>query len=342
MPARKESPPVQIIQRVKRKPASPPVVVEKRANPPRVQTESQRDQPRQSTAQSSPKPVVVEKVKVSPPEPAAAPQPEPPRKPPSSPEAEAAQAEARKRLSQEARKLLHQIMERWPQTYPSDYRAIRPLMSPQVMKQLRQYFPEHHRLLIQHAVGLWHQRYGVAYLQATIAGGSRYDLEGEAIGEVTPEEQARSRELLKAAYVRKRAKQQGKVDVVVQELFARWPQVFGGPPGALKPLKRGLEADLAVHLPEVAPAVIEQALSRWERVRAVAYLRAVAAGGPRYDLAGQPCGEVTPEEAEAAQQHLEVLSAEQEAKRQAREQQQRPASSPSAAQESQVKEAGHS
>ena len=77
-------------------------------------------------------------------------------------------------------------------------------------------------------------------------------------------------------------------------------------------------------------------------MRAVAYLRAVAAGGPRYDLAGQPCGEVTPEEAEAAQQHLEVLSAEQEAKRQAREQQQRPASSPSAEQESQVKEAGHS
>ena len=105
-------------------------------------------------------------------------------------------------------------------------------------------------------------------------------------------------------------------------------------------MKHGLEADLAEHLPEVTSAVIKQALSRWEKRRAVAYLRAVSAGGPRYDSAGQVCGEVTPEEAEAAKQQLEETYAEQEAKRQQREQRQRAASS--SEQESLAKEAGSS
>ena len=188
-----------------------------------------------------------------------------------------------------------------------------------MIKQLRQQFPEQSPEVIRSAVGFWHRRYGVAYLQATIAGGPRYDLEGEAVSEVTAAEQERSRALLKEAYARKREKQQAKENTVLPQLFARWPQVFGGAPGELKPLKHGLEEDLAVHLPEVAPAVIEQALTRWERVRAVAYLRAIAGGGPRYDLEGQPCGEVTAEEAEAAQQRLTEVLAQQQAKREAKE-----------------------
>ena len=211
MPPRKEQPPREsprvVIRRVKRKPASSPVIVEKkRAKPPRAKPEP----PRQSAPQPSPKPVVVEKGKVVPPAPAAAPQPEQGSQSAVSPEEEAARAAARKRDNAEVWELLQQIMDRWPQTYPRAARAVRPLMSPQVMKQLRQEFPAQRPVLIRHAVGLWHKRYGVAYLKATIAGGARYDLEGEAVGEVTPEEQARSCQLLRAITTRRRAKQQAR------------------------------------------------------------------------------------------------------------------------------------
>jgi len=327
MPPRKEKSPSEssrvVIRRVKRKPASTPVVVEKkRAKPPQGKPEPQHEPPRQSASPPVTKPVVQEKRKVSPPEPAVPPQPEQPSKPVASPEAE--RLATRQRRFKEARVLLQQIMARWPETYPSDGQAMRPLKIG-IHYEVYAAMPETPKIRIREALDIWHGRYRVAYLRQLQAGRARYDLAGQVVGEVTAEDEARAQEQLKEVSARKRAKRpahEEAVNTVGRELFTRWPQVFGGPPASLKPLKHGLEADLAEHLPEVTSAVIKQALSRWEKRRAVAYLRAVAAGGPRYDLVGQPCGEVTPEEAEAARQQLEVLYAEQEAKRQEREQQQ--------------------
>ena len=309
-----------MIRRVKRKPASSPVVVEKkRAKPPQVKPEPPREQPRQSASPPVTKPVVQEKRKVSPPEPAVTPHPEQPSKPVASPAAE--RLATRQRRLEEARVLLAQIMARWPATYPSDGQAMRPLKIG-IHYEVYAALPETPKIRIREALDIWHWRYQVAYLGQLQAGRARYDLAGQVVGEVTAEDEARAQEQLKAVSARKREKQQGKGDVIKtvgRELFSRWPQVFGGAPGELKPLKHRLEEDLAVHLPEVAPAVIEQALTRWERVRAVAYLRAIAGGGPRYDLEGQPCGEVTSEEAEAAQQRLTEVLAQQQAKREAKE-----------------------
>lgn len=45
------------------------------------------------------------------------------------------------------------------------------------------------------------------------------------------------------------------------------------------------------------------------------YLQSLVAGGPRYDLNGNPCGEVTPEEQKHAAERLEELKAAQAAAR---------------------------
>jgi sRNA-binding protein len=159
----------------------------------------------------------------------------------------------------------------------------------------------------------------MSYLQCLKEGQPRYDLAHQVCGEVTGEEEVQARKLFKSVAARKRAKrraQEEMINAVGRELFSRWPQVFGGPPHTLKPLKHGLEVDLAEYFPEVTPVVVKQTLTRWKKRRAIAYLRAVAAGGNRYDLQDEVCGEVTAEE--AAQQHVEVLYAEQEAKSQKR------------------------
>ncbi|MCN6705937.1 ProQ/FinO family protein, partial [Escherichia coli] len=45
------------------------------------------------------------------------------------------------------------------------------------------------------------------------------------------------------------------------------------------------------------------------------YYRALMAGGARYDLKGQPCGEVTPQEQKEAETRLMVLNDRQKARK---------------------------
>jgi ProP effector len=73
-----------------------------------------------------------------------------------------------------------------------------------------------------------------------------------------------------------------------------------------KPLKRQINQDL-----------IERGILKLEECRPVfrfycnrlMYQRCLAAGGPRYDLDGQPCGEVTDEEIQGAQAMLARIQA---------------------------------
>jgi len=119
MPPRKgqlpSTPPV-VMRRVKRKPVSTPVVEEKQTTPPHGQPEPPRKQP---VPASSAKPVKVENPQASPPAPA---QPSS-----SSPADVAARAEARQRRHEEALVLLEKIQARWPETYPKEAQAIRPM-----------------------------------------------------------------------------------------------------------------------------------------------------------------------------------------------------------------------
>jgi ProP effector len=68
------------------------------------------------------------------------------------------------------------------------------------------------------------------------------------------------------------------------------------------PLKIGIRDDLAAAAPDLRADVL---LCR--HTRTLAYLRAVAAGGPRYDLDAQPAGSVSPDEQAYAAMQLARL-----------------------------------
>ena len=74
------------------------------------------------------------------------------------------------------------------------------------------------------------------------------------------------------------------------------PAVIRDPP---LPLAVGARRNIAALLAgEVSKKMLCRFLARW--TRRAAYLRAVAAGGPRYDLVGQPAGTVTADQRETA------------------------------------------
>ncbi|HFV2344857.1 TPA: ProQ/FINO family protein, partial [Escherichia coli] len=50
-------------------------------------------------------------------------------------------------------------------------------------------------------------------------------------------------------------------------------------------------------------------------VQSPRYYRALMAGGARYDLKGQPCGEVTPQEQKEAETRLMVLNDRRKARK---------------------------
>jgi ProP effector len=55
------------------------------------------------------------------------------------------------------------------------------------------------------------------------------------------------------------------------------------------------------------PGRIGAAIRLFQHQMRSAYLRAVLQGGPRYDLEGNPCGEVTPKEQDQARRELQAF-----------------------------------
>ena len=101
-----------------------------------------------------------------------------------------------------------------------------------------------------------------------------------------------------------RAARNEAIRAVLQEIMARWPRTFAPHPVPVRPLARGLVQVIAAQLPAVSKRMVHQAISFWHQHRKTPYLQAVIAGGPRYDLDGNPQGEVTPEEQERARAEL--------------------------------------
>jgi sRNA-binding protein len=73
--------------------------------------------------------------------------------------------------------------------------------------------------------------------------------------------------------------------------------------------------------------VVHQAIAFWQRQRKTAYLQMLIAGGPRYDLDGNPHGEVTPEQQQQAREALVAWQANRQEKRRAASQQPRSSTS---------------
>ncbi|EOY8362129.1 ProQ/FINO family protein [Salmonella enterica subsp. salamae] len=86
----------------------------------------------------------------------------------------------------------------------------------------------------------------------------------------------------------------------MRRILALWPELFDldNP----KPLKIGvlddIQRDIAARSLTIGAGVLKAAIASY--TRRIRYKRAIAAGGSRYDLNGQPCGEITPEQQQTA------------------------------------------
>ncbi|EAW1163190.1 ProQ/FinO family protein [Salmonella enterica] len=99
----------------------------------------------------------------------------------------------------------------------------------------------------------------------------------------------------------------------MRRVLAFWPELFN--PDNPKPLKVGvlddLMQDIIARNLTIGAGVLKAAIASY--TRRIRYQKALAAGGARYDLNGQPCGEVTPEQQQEAADALKKAKGEQEA-----------------------------
>jgi ProP effector len=150
------------------------------------------------------------------PKPPAQPLPPPPAAaPPQQPEASAQPAaigEAERRAEKEHRRgkekqasweLLQVLQQRWPATFPRDFREVRP-WAIGISGDLAKHFPEIPFRRVHGAIRLYRHLATIAYCRGILRGGPRYDLEVNPCGEVTAEDQERARQDLKAFYERRK------------------------------------------------------------------------------------------------------------------------------------------
>jgi ProP effector len=104
-----------------------------------------------------------------------------------------------------------------------------------------------------------------------------------------------------------------------QQLKQLWPALFTGAP---KPLKLRVQVDIQQRAPGVFTKAVLSAFFR-RYTGSTSYLLAVARGGPRFDLDGQPSGEIADEHRKAAHDELARRRASQEERRALEEQQRR-------------------
>ena len=89
----------------------------------------------------------------------------------------------------------------------------------------------------------------------------------------------------------------------LDRLTELWPQAF-----SLKnprPLSVGIVDAIAAELNACGHGAVRYALKSY--TGNIRYIRVLAAGGPRYNLHGEPEGEVTPEQQQRAEQMLKAM-----------------------------------
>ncbi|EHG7930136.1 proQ/FINO family protein [Salmonella enterica] len=98
----------------------------------------------------------------------------------------------------------------------------------------------------------------------------------------------------------------------MRRVLALWPELFDldNP----KPLKVGVLDDLIRDISArnliIGAGVLKAAIASY--TRRIRYQKALAAGGARYDLNGQPCGEITPEQQQEAADALKKAKGERD------------------------------
>lgn len=119
---------------------------------------------------------------------------------------------------------------------------------------------------------------------------------------VTPNKRAKKR--------RKKAKWLSNVtpraQALLELLAERWPHIFPKEDQAPRPWATDIHQQIVAALPASA-SVVKKALHLWQIIHSEAYLRALAAGGPRYDLEGRPVGTVSSTAQTWAQEQLAKL-----------------------------------
>lgn len=99
----------------------------------------------------------------------------------------------------------------------------------------------------------------------------------------------------------------------MRRVLAFWPELFNldNP----KPLKVGvlddLMQDISARNLTIGAGVLKAAIASY--TRRIRYQKALAAGGARYDLNGEPCGEITPEQQQEAADALKKAKDKPEA-----------------------------
>jgi len=103
--------------------------------------------------------------------------------------------EARQRKTQEKYELLAILRDRWPQTFPTDFRLVKPFARG-LHQELIQALPEVKPSLIRRTIHFYQHGSKGAYWRAIRHGGPRYTLDGTPQGEVTAEEQEHAKQEL--------------------------------------------------------------------------------------------------------------------------------------------------
>jgi ProP effector len=115
-----------------------------------------------------------------------------------------------------------------------------------------------------------------------------------------------------------------RIHQTIADLCGRWPKCFSVLEARRRPLKVGIDRDIAAAIPDLDPTVLSASLRYY--CRSIGYLDACRLGMPRIDLQGEPCGSVSEGDAgHAASAYANALQ-RRAAKRQAKR---APATSPS-------------
>ena len=138
----------------------------------------------------------------------------PPPPPSSQPSATVAQPppderDAWQRKTQEKYELLVILRERWPQTFPADFRLVKPFARG-IHQELIQALPEVKPSLIRRTIHFYQRGGKGAYWRAILQGGPRYTLDGTPQGAVTAEEQEHAKQELAAVAAWWKARRAGR------------------------------------------------------------------------------------------------------------------------------------
>ncbi len=113
----------------------------------------------------------------------------------------------------------------------------------------------------------------------------------------------RNPEARRRRQLRQRQRVLPQVQALGEELVEEFPQAFFREPAQVQPLKKGIAKDIRATF-SPSSYVLHSALHFY--MTRPAYLRALAEGRPRIDLAGQCVESVSPEEQEQAREQLKA------------------------------------